>query len=169
MDSSDSEFDDFVRNIQQQFPETSSHTSSPSHSPAEPTAIAPEFTSSKTNNTLPKPATFIVDDNEAGGRYWMPDAKVCRFCRKEGHIFRDCTAKVMILIQATRCTLCSAEHDPLQCPLKDVCWTCYSRGHVKNVYSLNTGMPRPESGETLCVLRYILTQHYGLHNRMAQI
>ena len=49
----------------------------------------------------------------------------CRYCRKPGHKFRNCPDK------SIKCNLCQDEHDPLRCPLQEVCFLCWKRGHMK--------------------------------------
>ncbi|KAI8898141.1 P-loop containing nucleoside triphosphate hydrolase protein [Globomyces pollinis-pini] len=67
----------------------------------------------------------IVDmDAQDGQKRYYLDI-VCRFCRKPGHIFRDCKEA------ETRCHLCKADHDPQRCPLQIVCFWCFNRGHAK--------------------------------------
>jgi hypothetical protein len=59
-------------------------------------------------------------------RYFIEDADiVCRFCRKTGHIFRNCKEKEI------SCYLCRSDHDPTRCPLANVCFWCFRRGHEK--------------------------------------
>jgi hypothetical protein len=63
---------------------------------------------------------------EAIPRYFLTEEIVCRYCRKKGHIFRNCPES------AELCHLCRAKHDPLSCPYGDVCFQCYRRGHQKS-------------------------------------
>lgn len=59
-------------------------------------------------------------------RYFVDKEQVlCHYCRKRGHKFRDCTEA------ATRCNLCREDHDPMRCPLSEICYQCFQRGHVK--------------------------------------
>lgn len=53
------------------------------------------------------------------------ESKKCKFCRSEDHLFKDCPEKLLF------CPLCKETHDPLFCPLSEICWNCYNRGHVK--------------------------------------
>ncbi|TPX68027.1 hypothetical protein SpCBS45565_g03403 [Spizellomyces sp. 'palustris'] len=48
---------------------------------------------------------------------------MCLFCRKTGHTAKSCPEK------ETACFLCKADHEPLKCPLADVCYRCWRRGH----------------------------------------
>ncbi|KAH6598293.1 hypothetical protein BASA50_003907 [Batrachochytrium salamandrivorans] len=67
-----------------------------------------------------------LGDRGGGSRYFVDmSAIVCRFCRRQGHMFRDCKEK------ATRCHLCREDHDPLRCPLADLCYSCFQRGHQR--------------------------------------
>ncbi|KAJ3308095.1 hypothetical protein HDV04_000832 [Boothiomyces sp. JEL0838] len=61
-------------------------------------------------------------------RYFDPDQEeqiICRFCRKPGHTFKSCKEK------ETRCYLCKSDHDPVKCPLADICFHCFYRGHCR--------------------------------------
>eukprot|EP00842_Homolaphlyctis_polyrhiza_P000684 jgi/Hompol1/1616/HPOL_002728-RA len=75
----------------------------------------------------PEPSTQTL--SWVRSRYYVAGnestAQLCRFCRREGHMFRDCREK------DTACHLCRADHDPLRCPLGDVCFICFNRGHQK--------------------------------------
>ncbi|KAI8926424.1 hypothetical protein BC831DRAFT_456649, partial [Entophlyctis helioformis] len=37
----------------------------------------------------------------------------------------------MDAIQETRCHLCRQDHDPLRCPLAEICYACFNRGHQR--------------------------------------
>ena len=77
-------------------------------------------------SVLPLKMSNILDlDASTGNRYFVEQRIICRFCRQEGHILRDCKEK------ATLCLLCKQDHDPLRCPLSDICFNCYTRGHVR--------------------------------------
>ncbi|KAJ3254573.1 hypothetical protein HDU77_004059 [Chytriomyces hyalinus] len=73
----------------------------------------------------------VNDDTEftVGGanRYYAGEARKCSFCRKTGHLPKDCKEK------ETECLLCQKDHDPTKCPLSDVCFSCFRMGHVKDV------------------------------------
>ncbi|TPX70498.1 hypothetical protein CcCBS67573_g06514 [Chytriomyces confervae] len=72
----------------------------------------------------------VNDDTEftVGGanRYYAGEARKCSFCRKTGHLPKDCKEK------ETECLLCQKDHDPTKCPLSDVCFSCFRMGHVKD-------------------------------------
>jgi hypothetical protein len=65
-------------------------------------------------------STALLDTTS---RYFTP--LLCRYCRAQGHKFRDCPEKEEL------CHLCRANHDPSDCPLGNVCYYCFRRGHVK--------------------------------------
>ncbi|KAJ3251196.1 hypothetical protein HDU77_006039 [Chytriomyces hyalinus] len=73
----------------------------------------------------------VNDDTEftVGGanRYYAGEARKCSFCRKTGHLPKDCKEK------ETECLLCQKDHDPTKCPLSDVCFSCFRMGHVKDL------------------------------------
>ncbi|KAI8828012.1 hypothetical protein BJ741DRAFT_442126 [Chytriomyces cf. hyalinus JEL632] len=73
----------------------------------------------------------VNDDTEftVGGanRYYAGEARKCSFCRKTGHVPKDCKEK------ETECLLCQKDHDPTKCPLSDVCFSCFRMGHVKDI------------------------------------
>ena len=83
----------------------------------------------------PKPASPTGPPPEAVSipRYFIDASALkkksikCHFCRQEGHVFRDCKAKDI------RCLLCRADHEPTRCPLAQICFSCYRRGHTKRV------------------------------------
>ena len=66
-------------------------------------------------------------------RYFIEKSPIkCHFCRKPGHVARKCPAKEVA------CNLCQEDHDPKKCPLSLICFSCYQRGHRKDViYQLN--------------------------------
>ncbi|KAJ3272852.1 hypothetical protein HDV01_005175 [Terramyces sp. JEL0728] len=72
---------------------------------------------------------FLTTTQEiAQPRYFDPEQEdqiICRFCRKPGHTFKSCKEK------ETRCYLCKSDHDPVKCPLADICFHCYYRGHCR--------------------------------------
>ncbi|XJO72480.1 hypothetical protein BDV3_003591 [Batrachochytrium dendrobatidis] len=88
------------------------------------TMVAPETAlESSSNNSETAP---ILTDRGIGSRYFVDMSTiVCRFCRRQGHMFKDCKEK------ETRCHLCREDHDPLKCPLADLCYICFQRGHQR--------------------------------------
>jgi hypothetical protein len=59
-------------------------------------------------------------------RYYIDDSTNCKFCRKPGHVVKDCPEK------SSACHLCKKDHDPSRCILMEICFHCYRRGHPKN-------------------------------------
>ena len=67
----------------------------------------------------------IEDSRDEGSRYFEEKKMKCFYCRKVGHLFRDCKKKEI------SCFLCNADHEPTRCPLSLICFHCYKRGHSK--------------------------------------
>lgn len=63
--------------------------------------------------------------DDGGQRYFQEKKIKCFYCRKVGHIFRECKEKEI------SCFLCKADHEPTRCPLSLICFQCYKRGHSK--------------------------------------
>lgn len=81
-----------------------------------------------------QPTEIVPDEHGGTRRYWMVnDPKICRFCRKEGHIFRDCDQTVIpCYLWFSIVNPSQSNHNPLECPLRDVCFICYFRGHIRS-------------------------------------
>ncbi|KAI9005056.1 hypothetical protein DFJ74DRAFT_404127 [Hyaloraphidium curvatum] len=86
-----------------------------------------------------KPAEPVPQASLPWGRYFVPenqDAKAgkgvaCFFCRKRGHLARDCQEKIS---GAEICFFCDEKHDPTRCPLAShCCFICGSLGHRRQI------------------------------------